>query len=75
MSMNEDIAVAKTRIDTDLQGIQVADISFDNGKCEESSCIAKISPAGNFGHTLYAMIHARIFMCNILTTFQISVAF
>ena len=32
MSMNADIAVAKTRIDTDLQGIQVADISFDNGK-------------------------------------------
>ena len=72
--MNADIAVAKTRIDTDLQGIQVADISFDNGKCEESSCIAKISPAG-ISAIHYVIIQARIFMCNILTTFEINVAF
>ncbi len=32
MSMNTDIAIAKTQIDTDLQGIQVGDISFSNGK-------------------------------------------
>jgi hypothetical protein len=30
--MNEDIAVAKTQIDSDLQGVQVGDISFSNGK-------------------------------------------
>ena len=32
MSMNEDIAVVKTQIDTDLQGVQVGDISFSNGE-------------------------------------------
>ena len=30
--MNMDVAVAKTLIDTDLQGVQVGDISFSNGK-------------------------------------------
>jgi hypothetical protein len=32
VNMNADIAVAKTQIDTDLQGIQVGDFSFSNGK-------------------------------------------
>ena len=30
VSMNEDLAVVKTQIDTDLQGVQVGDISFSN---------------------------------------------